>query len=46
MGGARGLGADETVSYADIPNWDDAVMDLTDGSGDDQVVEVGGQGTL
>ena len=43
---ARGLGADETVNYADLPNWDDAVMDLTDGNGVDQVVEVGGPGTL
>ena len=43
---ARGMGADETVNYADTPDWDEVVMDLTDGRGVDQVVEVGGPGTL
>jgi NADPH:quinone reductase-like Zn-dependent oxidoreductase len=43
---ARALGADETINYADTPDWDDAVMDLTGGAGVDQVVEVGGPGTL
>ncbi len=43
---ARGLGADETVNYADTPDWDEAVMELTGGQGVDHVVEVGGPGTL
>ena len=43
---ARGLGADETVNYAAMPDWEAAVMDLTDGQGVDHVVEVGGPGTL
>ncbi len=43
---ARELGADKTVNYADTPDWDEAIMDLTKGKGVDQVVEVGGPGTL
>jgi NADPH:quinone reductase-like Zn-dependent oxidoreductase len=43
---ARALGADETINYSDTPEWDAAVMDLTDGVGVDHVVEVGGAGTL
>ncbi len=42
----RRMGADETINYEDTPNWDDAVMDLTDGRGVDRVVEVGGAGTF
>lgn len=40
------LGAWQTVNYAEIPEWQDAVMDITDGRGVDHVVEVGGPGTL
>ena len=40
------LGATETINYASTPEWQDAVMDLTDGRGVDHVVEVGGPGTL
>jgi NADPH:quinone reductase-like Zn-dependent oxidoreductase len=43
---ARGLGAWQTVNYRTTPDWDRAVLDLTDGHGVDHVVEVGGAGTL
>ena len=43
---ARGLGACQTVNYRTTPDWDRAVLDLTDGVGVDHVVEVGGAGTL
>ncbi|MCB1748917.1 MAG: NAD(P)-dependent alcohol dehydrogenase, partial [Gammaproteobacteria bacterium] len=43
---ARALGADETINYRDVPEWDQAVLDLTGGRGVDHVVEVGGSGTL
>ena len=43
---ARELGADETINYAETPDWDQEVMKLTDGIGVDHVVEVGGAGTL
>lgn len=43
---ARSMGADETINYRDTPDWDKAVMDLTGGMGADQIVEVGGAGTL
>jgi len=42
----RELGADETISYRTTPDWDKEVLRLTDGVGVDQVVEVGGAGTL
>ena len=43
---ARDLGAWQTVNYRDTPDWDAAVLDLTDGFGVDRVVELGGGGTL
>ena len=43
---ARSLGASETINYAETPDWDQAVLDLTQGRGVDHVVEVGGAGTL
>lgn len=43
---ARKLGADETINYKTIPNWEEQVYKLTDGIGVDQVIEVGGAGTL
>lgn len=43
---ARTMGADETINYVDTPNWEKSVLDLTDGEGVDQIVEVGGAGTL
>ena len=43
---ARALGADDTINYRDVPEWDQAVLELTGGRGVDHVVEVGGSGTL
>ena len=43
---ARELGADAGVNYAATPDWDKAVRELTAGTGADQVIEVGGAGTL
>lgn len=42
----RELGADETINYVTTPDWDAAVRDLTGGVGVDNVIEVGGAGTL
>jgi len=42
----RELGADETINYVDTPDWDEAVRELTGGMGVDNVIEVGGSGTL
>jgi NADPH:quinone reductase-like Zn-dependent oxidoreductase len=46
LGRAKGLGASDGVNYKTTPEWGDAVRKLTDGAGVDQVVEVGGAGTL
>jgi NADPH:quinone reductase-like Zn-dependent oxidoreductase len=43
---ARQLGADEGVNYKTEPDWDKKARELTGGAGVDQVVEVGGAGTL
>jgi NADPH:quinone reductase-like Zn-dependent oxidoreductase len=43
---ARKLGADETVNYREIPEWQKRVYELTAKRGVDHVVEVGGAGTL
>ena len=43
---ARELGADETINYRDVPDWEQRVLELTGGIGVDHVVEVGGSGTL
>jgi NADPH:quinone reductase-like Zn-dependent oxidoreductase len=43
---ARRLGADHTINYRETPDWDKEVLRLTGGRGVDQVVEVGGAGTL
>ncbi len=40
------LGADVTVNYRNVPEWERAVLDATDGVGVDLVLEVGGAGTL
>ena len=42
----RSMGADHTINYRETPEWQDAVLDLTNGVGVDHVVEVGGGGTL
>lgn len=43
---AVGLGADDTINYRTMPEWDKRVRELTGGRGVDHVVEVGGAGTL
>lgn len=43
---AKSLGAWQTVNYRKVPDWERAVLDLTDGRGADHTVEVGGAGTL
>jgi NADPH:quinone reductase-like Zn-dependent oxidoreductase len=40
------LGADKTINYKKMPDWDKEVLRLTDGIGVDHVVEVGGAGTV
>jgi NADPH:quinone reductase-like Zn-dependent oxidoreductase len=43
---ARELGATETINYKTTPNWEEQVYELTQREGVDQVIEVGGAGTL
>jgi NADPH:quinone reductase-like Zn-dependent oxidoreductase len=43
---AKKLGADYTVNYKETPDWDAAVLEVTEKRGVDHVVEVGGAGTL
>jgi NADPH:quinone reductase-like Zn-dependent oxidoreductase len=43
---ARSLGATATVNYRRHPDWEDAVLEATNGRGVDVAVEVGGAGTL
>jgi NADPH:quinone reductase-like Zn-dependent oxidoreductase len=43
---ASALGADETINYQAVPDWEREVVRLTGGRGVDLVVEVGGRGTL
>ncbi|MEM7808675.1 MAG: NAD(P)-dependent alcohol dehydrogenase, partial [Planctomycetota bacterium] len=43
---AKKLGADQVVNYGKNPEWQDEVLKLTDGRGVDNVLEVGGAGTL
>ena len=43
---ARTLGADHAINYRQHPEWQNAVLDLTDGKGADHAVEVGGPDTL
>ncbi|MCX4176520.1 MULTISPECIES: zinc-dependent alcohol dehydrogenase family protein [Paraburkholderia] len=43
---ARSLGANATINYRNSPEWQDEVLQLTEGGGVDVVVEVGGEGTL
>lgn len=42
----KNLGASETINYKQTPDWDKAVLSLTNKFGVDHVVEVGGAGTL
>ena len=43
---AKNLGADYGINYKSVPDWDKAAKDFTGGRGVDQVIEVGGAGTL
>ncbi|MEM1154966.1 MAG: NAD(P)-dependent alcohol dehydrogenase [Pseudomonadota bacterium] len=40
------LGADHLINYKETPQWGAKVVELTDGRGVDEVVEIGGPGTL
>lgn len=42
----KSLGAEHTINYQSEPEWGKRVQALTDGRGVDQVIEVGGPGTL
>ncbi len=42
----RKLGADHTINYQSHPDWAAEVLEYTNGRGVDQVIEVGGPGTL
>lgn len=46
LNAARQLGADETINYKTHPEWHEEVRKLTGGRGVDNVLEVGGSGTL
>jgi NADPH:quinone reductase-like Zn-dependent oxidoreductase len=43
---AKKLGAIHGINYKSTPDWEEAAMDFTGGRGVDQVIEVGGAGTL
>jgi NADPH:quinone reductase-like Zn-dependent oxidoreductase len=43
---AKKLGADETINYKKNPKWEEEARQLTNGEGVDQVIEVGGSGTM
>ena len=43
---ARALGADQTINYRALPEWQEEVLRRTDGRGVDLVLEVGGEGTI
>jgi NADPH:quinone reductase-like Zn-dependent oxidoreductase len=42
----RELGADEVINYLEVPDWEEAVLELTGGRGVDRVIEVGGAATI
>ncbi len=42
----KALGADHVINYKDEPEWGRKAMELTRGRGVDEVVEIGGPGTL
>lgn len=46
LGLLRQLGADHVINYTNEADWERAVIDMTDGRGVDQVIEVGGPTTL
>lgn len=42
----RALGADHVINYKDTPEWGKKAFELTGGRGVDEVVEIGGPGTM
>lgn len=42
----KALGADQLINYREHANWGEVAMELTGGRGVDEVVEIGGSGTL
>jgi NADPH:quinone reductase-like Zn-dependent oxidoreductase len=46
LGRVRELGASDGINYKTTPDWDKRVRELTAGLGVDQIIEVGGAGTL
>ncbi len=42
----KALGADELINYKEVPAWGAKALELTGGAGVDNVVEIGGAGTL
>ncbi len=42
----RELGADHVINYRETPQWSAAALEITEGHGVDEVVEIGGAGTL
>jgi NADPH:quinone reductase-like Zn-dependent oxidoreductase len=42
----KALGAAAVINYVETPDWHEKVVELTDGTGVDCVVEIGGPGTL
>lgn len=40
------LGVSDVINYRDTPEWHERALELTNGEGVDQVIEVGGAGTL
>jgi NADPH:quinone reductase-like Zn-dependent oxidoreductase len=42
----KALGASDVINYAETPDWDAKVRELTDGRGVDCIVEIGGPGTI
>lgn len=43
---AKELGASDGINYRAMPDWEKKVVELTNGEGIDNIVEVGGAGTL
>jgi NADPH:quinone reductase-like Zn-dependent oxidoreductase len=43
---ARSLGADHGINYKAHPNWEQKVLELTEGQGAEHVIDTGGVGTL
>lgn len=43
---ALSLGADHGINYVEVPAWNEAVLDLTDGRGADLVLETAGSATF